>query len=75
MRSLYLCTAALAIVTLSGSSLLACGSNEPPQPVEQQQYVPQSPPSAQEGLRLAGAGLGGAIVAGSIAWSVARRKV
>ena len=75
MRSLYLCTAALAMVLFSGSSLQACGSNEPPLPVQEQQYVPQPPPSAQEGLRLAGAGLGGAIVAGSIAWSVARRKV
>jgi hypothetical protein len=63
----------------SSSVVLACADyNPPPQPV--QQYVPQSPPapaqlaSAFEGLQLAGAGVGGAIVAGSIAWALARRK-
>lgn len=72
MRCLYM-GAAVMLVSLSGvSTLLACADHTPkPQPAEQ--YVPQSQPgnaqlaSTVDGMKMAGASFGGAILACSIA--------
>lgn len=79
MRCLYLGAAVMLLSLSSASTLLACLDHTPkPQPT--QQYVPQSQPenvqlaSTGDGMRMAGAGFGGAVIAGAVAWSVARRK-
>lgn len=77
MKGLYLSVATVVLLLSGPTMVLACGKGDPdppsaPQPV--QQYTPQPTPSPDEGLRLAGTGLGSAIVAASIAWSLARRK-
>jgi len=65
-----------ALMLLSESSLWACGSRALPAP---QQYVPQTPQSVDlasvgKGVRMAGAGLGGALLAATVTWSLMRRR-
>jgi len=69
------------MIGFSGTSLLACADFTPPPltPPAQQQYGPQTHQpvqlaAANEGMRLAGAGLGGALLAGTVTWSLMRRR-
>ncbi|MCE9556708.1 MAG: hypothetical protein K8T91_25440 [Planctomycetes bacterium] len=77
MRCLTM-VAAVALLSLSSASTLSACDDRGSEPA--QQYVPQSQPESiqvaavGEGVRMAGAGFGGAAIAGAIAWSVARRK-
>jgi len=74
MRCLYVGAAALTLALSSAGSAWACRDEFVPPPLNppaQQQYVPQNQApvqlaSAEEGMRLAGAGLGGALLAGTV---------